>query len=150
MRNRNALVATVVTVLVSLLGVVFLGGCGNGSAAAVAPAEPYPVLRDFQLVRGQPAAITIRVDRPEVRLIVELANHRDGRANQSLRFTMERLTAVDTDTVAASPVALAVKPHPGSSYTLYVGHTTADLKPGWYRLILDGAGRLLSVSVAQV
>jgi hypothetical protein len=132
-----------------VLGAVWLAGCGGGSAAADPPAEQYPALRDFQLEKDRPAAMTIRVERHELKLIVQLANRRDGRANRSLQFTLERLGALDATAVEASPIALGVWLRPRSEYTLYVGRTTANLEPGWYRLTLEGVGRLLSVNVAQ-
>jgi len=147
MRHRRWPIGVAFTAaLLVLVAVSALAGCGGTSSGSTeGPARQLAALRDFELVPGRTATLTIPIERPELKLIAEL----DGAPARSLRVVLERLPAVDDPSGEPSPVAFPVKGHLLTHYTLYTGQSTGQLTPGTYRLSLNGSGRLLLFGVAE-
>lgn len=143
---RRALLVAVIVGLLAVLPFV-ASGCSEGKAVAQ-PSYSYvasPHLLDagdFALMPGRATHFLVRVDLAQGLRILVLAEH-------PLRsYSLRRVAADDGTILSPQSVALQGGPHSSGSRTAYALLTKKPVTPGYYRLDLEGKGRVSTLAVA--
>ena len=142
---RRRLTVLTVALLVAALPLV-AAACGE-SKAAPQPSFSYggqPRLVDIggvALISGRPARVMLHIGTAQgLRIFID--------AEHPLRsHVLRKVDAQDGSSITPQDIPLQGSAHSLGNTTVYALLTMQPLTPGWYRLDLVGAGRLISLAI---